>query len=215
MSINNHRKQNDLFIDKDDKNYVDEDEIKNKNIFYIENAKELNNLNYYNKKNKCNLQFISVNLFLKKLCTENLKENYPILYKSFLYQYQEFLPISSLIEKIIGAFNYYNKQMNIEIPDLILLLNKIISNQFKKIEDETELIEKLRDAYKEIESLAWVDDAIKKEIENINFILSSNSSQEFDLEYTRYLISDRRKPKAINIRSVTKGNSQKFNFDKL
>ena len=204
MSINNHRKQYDLFIDKNDKNFVDEDEIKNKNIFYIENTTELNNLNYYNKKNKCNLKFISVNLFIKKLCTENLKENYPILYKSFLYQYQEFLPISSLIEKIINAFNYYNKQMNIEIPDLIMLLNKIISNQFKKIEDETELIKKLRDTYKDIESLEWIDDAIKKEIENINFILSSNSSQEFDLEYTRYLISDRRKPKAINIRSITK-----------
>ena len=206
MSINNHRKQSyDTFIDKDDKNYVDEDEIKNKNIFFIENETELNNLNYYNKKNKCNLKLISINLFIKKLCTENLKENYPILYKSFLYQYQEFLSISSLIEKIINVFNYYNKQMNIEIPDLILLLNKIISNQFKKIEDETELIEKLKETYKEIASLAWVDDAIQKEIENINFILSSNSSQEFDLEYTRYLISDRRKPKAINIRSVTKG----------
>ena len=35
--------------------------------------------------------------------------------------------------------------MNIEIPDLIMLLNKIISNQFKKIEDETELIKKLRE----------------------------------------------------------------------
>ena len=47
VSINNHRKaSNDCKICEEDKNYVDEDEIKNKNIFYIENETELNNLNY-------------------------------------------------------------------------------------------------------------------------------------------------------------------------
>ena len=205
VSINNHRKaSNDCKICEEDKNYVDEDEIKNKNIFYIENETELNNLNYYSKKNKCNLSFISINLFIKKLCTESLKDKFPILYKSFLYQYQEFLPIPSIIEKIINAFNYYHKQMNIEIPDLVTMLNKIISSQFKNIQDNEELIEKLKEVYKEIENLDWINDAVQKEIENINFILSSNSNLDFDLEYTRYLISDRRKTKAINIRSRTK-----------
>ena len=139
-SLNNHRNHKYEDINK---KFIDEEEKRNKNIFYIENETELNNLNYYNKKNKCNISYISLNLFIKKLCTENLKEKYPILYKSFLDQYQEFLPISSLIEKIICAFEYYNKEMNIEIPDLILLLNKIISNQFKKIKDNESLIEKL------------------------------------------------------------------------
>ena len=79
VSINNHRKaSNDCKICEEDKNYVDEDEIKNKNIFYIENETELNNLNYYSKKNKCNLSFISINLFIKKLCTESLKDKFPI-----------------------------------------------------------------------------------------------------------------------------------------
>ena len=205
-SLNNHRNHKYEDINK---KFIDEEEKRNKNIFYIENETELNNLNYYNKKNKCNISYISLNLFIKKLCTENLKEKYPILYKSFLDQYQEFLPISSLIEKIICAFEYYNKEMNIEIPDLILLLNKIISNQFKKIKDNESLIEKLIEVYKVIEDLPWVNDALQKEIDNINFILSSNSSQEFDEDYTKYLISDRRRTKAINIRSRTK--SKKIN----
>ena len=205
-SLNNHRNHSYVDINKI---FIDEEETPNKNIFYIENEKELNNLNYYNKKNKCNISYISLNLFIKKLCTENLKEKYPILYKSFLDQYQEFLPISSLIEKIICAFEYYNKEMNIEIPDLILLLNKIISNQFKKIKDNESLIEKLIEVYKVIEDLPWINDALQKEIDNINFILSSNSSQEFDEDYTKYLISDRRRTKAINIRSRTK--SKKIN----
>ena len=200
-SLNNHRNHSYVDINKI---FIDEEENPNKNIFYIENEKELNNLNYYNKKNKCNISYISLNLFIKKLCTENLKEKYPILYKSFLDQYQEFLPISSLIEKIICAFEYYNKEMNIEIPDLIFLLNKIISNQFKKIQDNKSLIEKLIEVYKIIEDLPWINDALQKEIDNINFILSSNTSQEFDVEYTKYLISDRRRTKAINIRSKAK-----------
>ena len=205
-SLNNHRNHTcEDIIKNENKKFIDEDEIQNKNIFYIENETELNNLNYYNKKNKCNISYITLNLFIKKLCTENLKENYPILYKSFLEQYQEFLPIPSLIERIIYAFEYYNNQMNIEIPDLILLLNKIISNQYKKIQDNESLIQKLIEIYKVIEDLPWITDAIQKEIDNINFILSSNSSQEFDVEYTKYLISDRRRTKAINIRSKGKG----------
>ena len=204
-SLNNHRNHTyEEIIKQEDSKFVDEDEKKNKNIFYIENETELNNLNYYNKKNKCNISYISLNLFIKKLCTENLKEKYPILYKSFLEQYQEFLPISSLIEKIISAFNYYNKQMNIEVPDLIFLLNKIISSQFKIIKDNETLIDKLIEIYKILEDLSWITDALRKEIDNINFILSSNTSQDFDVEYTKYLISDRRRTKAINIRSRTK-----------
>ena len=107
-SINNYRKStHDNIIDEEDNIYIDEDEKKNKNIFFIESEKELNNLNYYNKKNKCNISYITINMFIKKLCTENLKEKYPILYKSFINQYQEFLSIPSLIEKIIQAFDYY------------------------------------------------------------------------------------------------------------
>jgi hypothetical protein len=204
-SLNSHRKHTyEDIIKQEDSKFVDEEEKKNKNIFYIENETELNNLNYYNKKNKCNISYLSLNLFIKKLCTENFKEKYPILYKGFLDQYQEFLPISSLIEKIISAFNYYNRQMNIEVPDLIFLLNKIISNQFKKIQDNEPLIDKLIEAYKIIEDLPWVTDALRKEIDNINFILSSSTRQDFDVEYTKYLISDRRRTKAINIRSRTK-----------
>ena len=208
ISINDYRRHtyDNLIIqeEKEDKEYIDEDEKINSNIFYIENEVELNNLNYYSKKNKCNISYISLNLFIKKLCTENLKDKYPILYKSFIDQYQEFLPISSLIEKIIKAFNYYYKQINIEIPDLVALLNKIISSQLKKIQDNKELIDKLIEVYQTIGELPWLDMGLKKEIENINTILSSNSNREFDFEYTRYLISDRKRTKAINIRSRTK-----------
>ena len=47
--------------------------------------------------------------------------------------------------------------------------------------------------------------SLEKEIDNVNFILSSNNSDDFDLEYTKYLISDRRKTKAISIRPRARG----------
>ena len=206
VSINNHRKNiYENIFDEDDKIFIDEDEKKNENIFFIENETKLNNLNYYSKNNKCKISYITLNLFIKKLCTENLKNDYPILYKSFVNQYQEFYSIPALIEKIIEAINYYIKKINIEIPEPISLLNKIVSNQFKKIEDNKKLIEKLKTLYNEIKDIAWINESLKKEIENVNFILSSNNNDEdFELEHTKYLLSDRKKSKAISIRSKTK-----------
>ena len=203
-SINHYHVNSDIFSEEKSA-YVDEDEEKNKNIFYIENETELNDLIYYSKKNKCNISFISLNLFIKELCIENLRTKYPILYKSFINQYQEFLSVPLLIEKILNAMDFYIKKMGIEIPDLISLLNRIISTQYKKIENNTELIEKVINLYKNIKQLEWIDDSLEKEIDNVNFILSSNSSDEFDLEYTKYLISDRRKTKAISIRPRARG----------
>ena len=206
ISINNHRKNiYENIMDEDDKIFVDEDEKKNENIFFIENETKLNNLNYYNKNNKCKISYITLNLFIKKLCTENLKNDYPILYKGFVNQYQEFYSIPALIEKLIEAINYYIKKINIEIPEPISLLNKIVSNQFKKIEDNKELIEKLKTLYNEIKDITWINESLKKEIENVNFILSANDKHEdFELEHTKYLLSDRKKSKAISIRSKTK-----------
>ena len=203
-SINQYHVNNSIF--SEEKNvFMDEDEKKNENIFYIENETELNDLNYYSKKNKCNISYISLNLFIKEICTGNLRTKYPILYKSFICQYQEFLSVPSLIEKILDAMDFYIKKMGIEIPDLVSLLNKIISTQYKKIENNSELIEKVVDLYKNIKKLEWIDDSLEKEIENVNFILSSNASDDFDLEFTKYLISDRRKTKGISIRPRARG----------
>ena len=113
----------------------------------------------------------------------------------------------SLIEKILDSMNFYIKKIGIEIPDLVFLLNKIISTQFKKIEDNKELIDKINNLYKSIKKLEWISGSLEKEIENVNYILSSNSNDDFDLDYTKYLISDRRKTKAIVIRPRARGKA--------
>ena len=203
-SINNYRISTNIFSEEENI-FVDEDEKKDVNIFYIENEKELTELSYYSKKNKCNISFITLNLFIKEICIGSLRTKYPILYKSFESQYQEFLSVPSLIEKILDSMNFYIKKIGIEIPDLVFLLNKIISTQFKKIEDNKELIDKINNLYKSIKKLEWINGSLEKEIENVNYILSSNSNDDFDLDYTKYLISDRRKTKAIVIRPRARG----------
>ena len=205
-SINNYRISTNIFSEEENI-FVDEDEKKNVNIFYIENEKELTELSYYSKKNKCNISFITLNLFIKEICIGSLRTKYPILYKSFENQYQEFLSVPSLIEKILDSMNFYIKKIGIEIPDLVFLLNKIISTQFKKIEDNKELIDKINNLYKSIKKLEWISGSLEKEIENVNYILSSNSNDDFDLDYTKYLISDRRKTKAIVIRPRARGKA--------
>ena len=205
-SINNYRISTNIFSEEENI-FVDEDEKKDVNIFYIENEKELTELSYYSKKNKCNISFITLNLLIKEICIGSLRTKYPILYKSFESQYQEFLSVPSLIEKILDSMNFYIKKIGIEIPDLVFLLNKIISTQFKKIEDNKELIDKINNLYKSIKKLEWISGSLEKEIENVNYILSSNSNDDFDLDYTKYLISDRRKTKAIVIRPRARGKA--------
>ena len=205
-SINNYRISTNIFSEEENI-FVDEDEKKDVNIFYIENEKELTELSYYSKKNKCNISFITLNLFIKEICIGSLRTKYPILYKSFESQYQEFLSVPSLIEKILDSMNFYIKKIGIEIPDLVFLLNKIISTQFKKIEDNKELIDKINNLYKSIKKLEWISGSLEKEIEKVNYILSSNSNDDFDLDYTKYLISDRRKTKAIVIRPRARGKA--------
>ena len=205
-SINNYRISTNIFSEEENI-FVDEDEKKDVNIFYIENEKELTELSYYSKKNKCNISFITLNLFIKEICIGSLRTKYPILYKSFESQYQEFLSVPSLIEKILDSMNFYIKKIGIEIPDLVFLLNKIISTQFKKIEDNKELIDKIINLYKSFKKLEWISGSLEKEIENVNYILSSNSNDDFDLDYTKYLISDRRKTKAIVIRPRARGKA--------
>lgn len=181
--------------------FEDEDEKVNENISLIGEDK-IGELNYYSNKNKCKFSFISINLFIKKIAIENLKTNFPILYKSFINQFIGFLNLSYVVEKIIGAYEYYNNLLKIETPDLIDLLNKIVSNHYKEIKEKSQLLlEKLTSLYRSLEDITWMDEAMKKETENISSLLSSEKNDDFDVSYTKYLVSDRRRNKGITVKN--------------
>lgn len=188
--------------------YEDEEEEINKNIGFLSEDK-LKEITYYSSKNKCNISFISVNLFIKKIAVENLKNNFPILYKSFITQFSGFLSISFLIEHLIQAFNYYYNLLNIETPDLIDLLNNVISKHFTELNDANnnknqELIQKLRKLYNILDSNQnknWMSESLKKSTESVSFLLSSSDGEDFDIEYTKYFVEDRKRNKAVAVRN--------------
>jgi hypothetical protein len=191
-------KQIENYINLDKKNnldplYVDEKEIKKKNIDFLEGRNENIEINFFEKtSNKNNISYISLNLFIKKIAQDHLRTKYFLLYKSFLEQFSIFLSINIFIEKIINAFYYYKKQTSKEYPELINLLNNIISNKYNLIKDDKNIITKLKNLYKEIKNASWLKDYLKQDTLNVHYILE-NDEDEFELNFTKYSMSQRNK----------------------
>ena len=173
--------------------FVDEKEIRGKNIEYLKGKNDNLEINYYtHTKDKNNISNISLNLFIKKIAKENLRVNYSLLYKSFLEQFSIFLSTDILIEKIINAFYYYKKELSNEFPELINLLNNIVSRKYNLIKNNSEIITKLKNLYSEIKNAPYLIGYLKQDTLSVNYILFGEG-EEFDLNFAKYSISQRKK----------------------
>ena len=189
--------------------FVDEKEIKDKNIEFLKGKNENLEINFYtNTKNKNNISNISLNLFIKKIAQDNFRTKYSLLYNSFLEQFSIFLKISIFIEKIINAFNFYKKENSQEYPELINLLNNIISNKYKLIKEDKDIITKLKNFYTEINNKPWLRDYLKQDTLSINYILFNEEEEEFDLDFAKYSISQRKKNVILFIKEKEKEKSK-------
>ena len=186
--------------------FVDEKEIEGKNILFLEGKKENLEINHYAKlKDKNNISNISLNLFIKKIAKNNLRNVYHLLYESFLEQFSIFLSTNILIEKTINAFNYYKEKESKEYPELVNLLNNIVSKKYKLFENDSNIIKKLSNFYHGIQNEPWLKDYLKQDTLSIDYILS-NEKEEFDLNFVKYSISQRKK-NIIFIKETLKDNS--------
>jgi hypothetical protein len=193
--------------------FVDEKEIEGKNILFLKGKKENLEINHYAKlKDKNNISNISLNLFIKKIAKNNLRNVYHLLYESFLEQFSIFLSTNILIEKTINAFNYYKEKESKEYPELLNLLNNIVSKKYKLFENDSDIIKKLRNFYHGIQNQPWLKDYLKQDTLNIDYILS-NEKEEFDLNFVKYSISQRKK-NIIFIKEASKENSLNANMTK-
>lgn len=193
--------------------FVDEKEIEGKNILFLKGKKENLEINHYTKlKDKNNISNVSLNLFLKKIAKSNIRKVYHLLYESFLEQFSIFLSANILIEKTINAFNYYKEKESKEYPELLNFLNNIVSKQYKLIENDPNIIKKLSDFYHGIQNEAWLKDYLKQDTLSINYILS-NEKEEFDLNFVKYSISQRKK-NIIFIKETRKENPSNTNIPK-
>ena len=186
--------------------FVDEKEIEGKNILFLKGKKENLEINHYAKlKDKNNISNISLNLFIKKIAKNNLRNVYHLLYESFLEQFSIFLSTNILIEKTINAFNYYKEKESKEYPELVNFLNNIVSKKYKLFENDSNIIKKLSNFYHGIQNEPWLKDYLKQDTLSIDYILS-NEKEEFDLNFVKYSISQRKK-NIIFIKESSKENS--------
>ena len=190
--------------------FVDEKEVVGKNIQFLKGKNENLEINNFSKvKDKNNISNISLNLFIKKIAKDNFRTKYSFLYKNFLEQFNIFLSIDIFIEKIINAFNYFKKETSNEYPELLNLLNNIISIKFDLIKNNSEIIKKLKDFYSQIINALWLKDYLKQDTSSIYYILFNGGEEEFNINFTKYFISPRKK-NVIYIKNKGKGETNKL-----
>ena len=155
--------------------FFEENEIKGKNILFLDNQRNSNNIYRNNSitkndSNESNISFISINLFIKKIAFENFRNNYPDVMKCFMQQFKYFIPINKLIKKLISAFNFYRK-LNKNSTELILLLDEIILENYYSIIEDKSLIEQIKNFYSQVINIKWNNLQVKEHIKTINSLL--------------------------------------------
>ena len=155
--------------------FFEENEIKGKNILFLDNQRNSNNIHRNNSitktdSNESNISFISINLFIKKIAFENFRNNYPDVMKCFMQQFKYFIPINKLIKKLISAFNFYRK-LNKNSTELILLLDEIILENYYSIIEDKNLIEQIKNFYSQVINIKWNNLQVKEHIKTINSFL--------------------------------------------
>ena len=201
-------KYNNLNSEKNkDPTFLDEKEIIGQNIEFLKGKNENLEINMFEgTKDKNNISYISINLFIKKIAIDNLRAKYNLLYCSFLHQYTIFLSNEILLEKIINAFYYYKKVNSIEYPELINLLNTIILNKYDIIRNNENLISKLKSLYKEIIDAEFLKDYLKEDTLNVYYILF-NENDEYDLNLAKFSLSKKRETNIIFVGPIKKHTS--------
>lgn len=179
--------------------YFDEKEEKGKNILYLDNLRMSSNIKYVPKKvissistNKTNnninnnniiskienyepnISYISLNLLIKKIALENFRTKQSILYESFMQQFKYFIPIKNFIEKIILAYSYYNKSLNINSSELINLLNEVIIKTYDELKGDKNLIANIQIFYLKIKNTKFDLEKVNQDLIKINNLLFKN-----------------------------------------
>ena len=193
--------------------FVDEKEKIGKNIQFLKGKNEnLEINNFTNIKGKNNISNISLNLFIKKIAKDNLRTKYSFLYRTFLEQFSIFLSTAVIIEKIINAFSYFKKETSNEYPELLNLLNNIVSIKFNLIKNNSQIINKLKDFYSQIIKATWLKDYLKEDTSSIYYILF-NEGEEIDINFAKYSISPRKKNIIFIKTNVKEEKSKSFIID--
>ena len=152
---------------KIDNLFFDEKENVGKNILYLDSN---NNDDFEN-----NISYISLDLLIKKIALENFRKNKSYIYECFMKQYKNFIPIENFINKIIQAFNYYNKKgIKVNSSELVNLLNEIILKNYEEIKLDKNLLGQIQLFYLKIKHTKFDYYKVNQDIIKIDYILFKN-----------------------------------------
>ena len=163
--------------------FLDEEEKIGKNILYIEDKRNSSRKNSKinlakNENNKNDLfetiSYISVDLLIKKITIENFRNKFPDIYACFIQQFKYFLPIKDFITKMILAFKYYDDK-SIDLSNLIIFFNEIISPNIEIVKSDKELIEKIRLLYLKIKNFKFEEPKYNEDFIKTNYLLFNNN----------------------------------------
>ena len=171
--------------------FFDEEEKKGENII----IKESNNT----------IQYLSIDLFIKKIILENFFNEHPKLVNGFLNQFSSFFKNDILIKKIINAYYYYlaRKIDQEKLKQLITFFNSVVIEIYEQDRISVEAIDEeitslLINFYKEIGEDKNYEAIGIKEI--LNLIETSNPTS-YDVEFTKNSIVPRKKSQNVMLRN--------------
>lgn len=171
--------------------FFDEEEKKGENII----IKESNNT----------IQYLSIDLLIKKIILENFFNEHPKLVNGFLNQFSSFFKNDILIKKLINAYYYYlDRKIDKEkLKHLITFFNSVVIEIYEQNRISVdgigeEISSLLINFYKEIEEDKNYEAIGIKEI--LNLIETSNPTS-YDVEFTRNSIVPRKKSQNVMLRN--------------
>ena len=172
------------------------------NAIYFEEEEKIGE-NIIMKESNNTIQYISIDLFLKKIILENFFNEQPRIVNGFLNQFCCFFHQNILIDKIINAFYFYEhkKVENDKLKNLITFLNSVVIEIIEQSKTSIEPIDKLteiiNDFYKKIGNEERFNAIGIKEI--LSLIEQSNPSS-YDVEFTRNSLIPRKKSQNVMVR---------------
>lgn len=169
-----------LNLFKNDNIFIDEKETVGRNILYTEAQRNSWNIGRTSKtendSNELTISYISLDLLIKKIATENLRNNYSDIYTCFIQQYKYFLPINNIINKIISAFHYYNYEQKY-ISELIIFLKEIILQGIEILKNDKDLFEQIKKLHSHLEKYNFNDQKTKDYLDDINYFLNNKTDE--------------------------------------
>lgn len=170
-------------------NFYDEEEIVNENIIY------------YTRDGRKAIQYLSTDLFLKKIIFSKFSVKEPKLTKGFIVQHSAFYKSEIIVQKVICAFYYYSQKASAEeLKQIINLLNKIILEVYSSNNSITpikEIYQNVVDFYVDISRNPEYQTIGTREIRNL---LAEKEPSSYDIEFTKNILQKRKKSKVVSLK---------------